>query len=102
VLLADLAFYKIILLIVTAIHAIVVFFTDLETHGTAMVTASVMLMEILKVTVTRGNVVSPADLIFAQICQPNAPVFARASKQSQYINQYSVQPTCNYGLLHDY
>jgi hypothetical protein len=50
---------------ITAIRDIVVFFADLGTHGTAVVTASVVLTELEKVTITRGIVASLADLIFA-------------------------------------
>jgi len=50
---------------VTAIHDFVVFFADVVTHGTAAVMASAILMELLKVTVTRGIVASLADLKFA-------------------------------------
>lgn len=52
------------LLMITAIHEFVVFFADVVTHGTAVVTASVMLMELLKVIVTRGIAASLADLKF--------------------------------------
>jgi len=37
------------LLTVTAIHDFAVFFADVVTHGTAVVTATVMLMELMKV-----------------------------------------------------
>lgn len=49
---------------VTAIYDFVSF-ADVVTHDTAVVTASVMLMELLKVIVTRGIVASLADLKFA-------------------------------------
>jgi hypothetical protein len=57
---------------VTSIHDIVVFFADFVTYGTAVVTASVIFMGLLKVTVTRGIVATFADLILAQNCHPNA------------------------------
>jgi len=50
---------------VTAIHDFVVFFADVVTRDTALVTASVMLMKLLKVIVTRGIVASLTDLKFS-------------------------------------
>jgi hypothetical protein len=46
------------LLMVTAIHDFVVFFADVATHGTAVVTASVMLMGLLKVVLLRPSRIS--------------------------------------------
>ena len=56
--------YFVKLLMVAAIHDFVVFFADVVTHGTAVVPAIVMLMELLKVIFTRG-IASLADLKFA-------------------------------------